>query len=388
VVRAVALVATGLIAFVGAGATAAFLDLRSAIGVSDVDALLGQDRSRPPAPTAKDPEDPFAGQVLNILLMGTDLRDPENAAIAGEADVFHSDTTVLVHVSGDRTRIEAVSIPRDSLVDVPACPRPDGSETAPRHTMFNRAFTIGGGDERDITAAAACTILTVESLTGVRITDHMVVEMAGVIGVVDAIGGVTMCLPEAMHGERVDLDLPAGQQDLNGYQSINFLRARKGQGMGLELGSDLERIKRQQAFLSAAMREILSQNVITDSPRLYRLAQEVLRSISTGPDLASPTALAGLAWSLRGIDPAQIVFTSVPVVPAPSDPDNRVVWTEEADTIWERIAADEAPPGTVPATPATPTDATTPEQPTSGTTTEPGPAPAPSPSLLPGVCPA
>ena len=181
-----------------------------------------------------------------------------------------------------------------------------------------------------------------------RVTDHVVVEMTGVIGVVDAIGGVRMCLPEAVRGERVDLDLPKGEQRLDGYTAINFLRARKGEGMGLEVGSDLKRIERQQAFFDATMREILSQNVITDSPRLYRMVREILGAISTSPDLASPTALAGLAWSIRDIDPAQIVFTSVPVAAAPSDP-NRVVWTSEADAIWERIRADEPPPGTEPA---------------------------------------
>ncbi|CAM3687162.1 LCP family protein [Isoptericola cucumis] len=348
--RIVALVATGIVVLVGVGAIATFLDLRSQIGVSDVDALLGADGDRPPEVGAEqDPSDPFAGKALNILVMGTDFRDEANAEIAGAGDEFHSDTTMLVHVSGDRSRIEAVSIPRDSLVDVPSCPLPGGGETSPQSgAMFNTSFTIGGGPDKDVTGAAACTIRTVESLTDVRVTDHVVVEMTGVIGVVDAIGGVRMCLPEAVRGERVDLDLPKGEQRLDGYTAINFLRARKGEGMGLEVGSDLKRIERQQAFFDATMREILSQNVITDSPRLYRMVREILGAISTSPDLASPTALAGLAWSIRDIDPAQIVFTSVPVAAAPSDP-NRVVWTSEADAIWERIRADEPPPGTEPA---------------------------------------
>jgi LCP family protein required for cell wall assembly len=238
--------------------------------------------------------------------------------------------------------------------------------------MFNTAFTLGGGQAKDITGAAACTILTVEALTGVRITDHMVVEMTGVIDVVNAVGGVRMCLPEPVKGIKVDLDLPAGKQRLDGYTAINFLRARQGSGMGLEIGSDLKRIERQQAFFDAMLREVLSQNIITDSPRLYRVVREVLQSISTGPDLANPAALAGLAWSVRGIDPNQIVFTSVPVATAPTDP-NRVVWTSEADEIWARIKADEAPPGSPTPTPAaSPSDDAT--------------APSPSPSVRPGVC--
>lgn len=421
VVRSIALVVTAVVAFVAAAAAASFVDLRSQIGVSDVDDLLAGDDRPPAVPAEQDPSDPFAGKDLNILVMGTDFRDEANAEIAGAGDEFHSDTTLLVHLSGDRSRIEAVSIPRDSLVDIPACKLPGGGETAPQsNAMFNASFSLGGGPDKDVTGAAACTIRTVEKLTGVRISDHVVVQMTGVIGVVDAIGGVTMCLPEPVKGQRVDLDLPEGKQKLDGYTAINFLRARKGEGMGLEIGSDLKRIERQQAFFDAAMREILSQNVITDSPRLYRMVREILGSISTDPELASPTALAGLAWSIRDLDPSRLVFTSVPVVTAPSDP-NRVVWTSDADAIWERIRADKAPPGTLEpegGASATPSDATavdddvaTPDADEPGGTKVSGgqdgtggvdgedggtrggkdgegasPDPSPSPSVLPGVC--
>lgn len=345
VLRWLALGLTGVLAFVATGAIAAYIDLRNQMDVSDVDALLGRDRNPAPRadPELADPSDPFAGQALNILVMGTDLRDDASAELAGEGDEFHSDTTLVVHVSGDRTRIEAVSIPRDSLVDIPACPRPDGSTTAPqRNAMFNTAFATGGGPEQDITGAAACTILTVEALTGVPIDDHVVVKMDGVVDIVDALGGVPMCLPEPVVGDRrySDLELDAGEQVLDGETSIQFLRVRKGQGMGLEMGSDLMRIERQQAFIDSMLREVLAQNLITDTPALYRMVQAALRAMSTSPDLASPTALAGLIWSVRNVDPSDIVFVSVPVVDAPGDA-NRVVWTAEAAGVWERLAADE-----------------------------------------------
>jgi len=404
VVRSIALVVTAVVAFGSAAAVASFVDLRSQIGVSDVDGLLAEDDRPPAVATEQDPSDPFAGKDLNILVMGTDFRDEANAKIAGAGDEFHSDTTLLVHISGDRSRIEAVSIPRDSLVDIPSCTLPGGGTTAPHpNAMFNTAFALGGGPGKDVTGAAACTIHTVEKLTGVRIEDHVVVQMTGVIGVVDAIGGVTMCLPEPVKGKRVDLDLKAGRQTLDGTTAINFLRARKGEGMGLEIGSDLKRIERQQAFFDATMRQILSQNVITDSPRLYRMVREILGSISTDPDLASPTALAGLAWSIRDIDPARIVFTSVPVVDSVSQP-GRVEWTSASDEIWARIRADKAPPGTPGAgkkkgASSTP-DSSTPDATrvyddvpspdegsgSSGPSSTPSSTPSPSPSLLPGVC--
>ncbi len=327
---------------------ALYLDLRSGLQVSDVDALLGDRGDRPAIPA--DPDDPFAGDGLTILVMGTDYRGDGNAAIAGEGDEFHSDTTLLVHVAGDREHVEVVSIPRDSLVDIPACPLPGGGESRPRRgAMFNSAFAIGGGATRDLTGAAACTILTVEHNTGVRITDHVVVMMNGVVGIVDAVGGVPMHLPEPVRGnDHVTLDLPAGDVRLDGVQAINFLRARGGQGMGLELGSDLARIARQQAFVDAMVREILAQNVVTGPAQVLRLAEAVLASVSPGRGLASPAQLGGLAWSLRGLRPEAIVFTELPVAPAPSDP-NRVVWVgPESDAIWERIAAGEPPPALPP----------------------------------------
>jgi LCP family protein required for cell wall assembly len=422
VLRLVGLVLTGLVAFVGTGAVAAYLDLQSQIEVSDVDSLLGEVEEARPTPAAADPDDPFAGRALDILVMGTDFRGGEgNTEIGGAGDEFHSDTTLIVHVSGDRSRIEVVSIPRDSLVDIPACPRPGGGTSDPRRdTMFNRAFTIGGGDDKDVTGAAACTILTVQELTGLSITDHVVVEMSGVVGVVDAVGGVTMCLPEPVKESKRygDLNLPAGEQRLDGDTAIQFLRVRHGTGMGLEQGSDLRRIERQQAFVSAMVREVLSKNLITDSPQLYRVVQAVLQSISTDPDLASPRALAGLAWSVRDIDPSRVVFTAVPVTDAPSNP-NRVVWTDEADAIWERLTPDAPPPGlpdpapgaTAPTATASgdasataPGGAAEPDGAASGGASPSGQAspgagdgtggeaggedagPSPSPSVLPGVC--
>lgn len=397
VLRWTALGLTGVLAFVGSGAVAGYIDLQNQIEVSDVDSLLGRDGDPEPQAEPQEPEDPtdpFAGESLNILVMGTDFRDAANAELAGSGDEFHSDTTLVVHISGDRSRIETISIPRDSLVDIPACPRPDGSTTSPQYgAMFNSAFALGGGPEQNITGAAACTILTVEALTGLSIDDHVVVKMNGVVDIVDAIGGVPMCLPEPVVGDSrySDLDLAAGRQVLDGETAIQFLRVRKGEGMGLELGSDLQRIERQQAFIDSMMREVLAQNVITDTPALYRMVQGALRAISTSPELASPRALAGLAWSVRNVDPADIVFESVPVVDAPSDA-NRVVWTVEAAEMWEKFAADEP-------LVAEPEPSTSPSSKGDGggqgdeaedaeevSVEKSSPAPSPSPSLREGVC--
>jgi LCP family protein required for cell wall assembly len=392
----VTLFVVGAVTLAGVAAAAVYLDLKDEIGVSDVSGLVE-------VPKPADPDDPFTGRSLNILLLGTDLRGGENTEIAGAGDGgMRSDTTMLVHVSGDRSRIEVVSIPRDSLVEIPSCELPDGSESGATYGMFNSAFTIGGGAEEDLTHAAACTISAVQALTNVPVTNHMVVKMDGVVEVVDALGGVRMCLPEPLVQDPAygRFELPAGEQTLDGRQAIGYLRARHGEGLGLEQGSDLTRITRQQAFVDALVRQILDQNVVTNSPRLYRTIQAVLRAISADPGLADPAALAGLAFSIRNIDPAAIVFTELPVVAAPSDP-NRVVWTEDAAVIWERIAADEPPPGHETPSPDAGGGGEGSGDPSGGASGESGgpgageeggttpsgtPGSSPSPSRLPGVC--
>jgi LCP family protein required for cell wall assembly len=381
----VTLFVVGAVTLAGAAAAAVYLDLKDEIGVSDVSGLVE-------VPKPADPDDPFTGRSLNILLLGTDLRGGENTEIAGAGDGgMRSDTTMLVHVSGDRSRIEVVSIPRDSLVEIPSCELPDGSESGATYGMFNSAFTIGGGAEEDLTYAAACAISAVQSLTDVPVTNHMVVQMDGVVDVVDALGGVRMCLPEPLVQDPAygRFELPAGEQTLDGRQAIGFLRARHGTGLGLEQGSDLTRIARQQAFVDSLVRQVLDQNVVTNSPQLYRTIRAVLGAISADPSLADPAALAGLAFSIRDIDPADIVFTELPVVAAPTDP-NRVVWTEDATAIWARLAADEPPPGR-----ETPAPDASEESGSEGgseggsassATPSNRPDPSPSPSLLPGVC--
>ena len=388
-----ALVVVGALALLGVGGAAVYLDLKDQIGVSDVSGLV----KGPTPSSAPDPEDPFTGRSLNILVLGTDLRGGENTEIAGAGDGgMRSDTTMLVHISGDRSRMEVVSIPRDSLVEIPSCNLPDGTESGVRYGMFNSAFTIGGGAAEDLTYAAACTITAVQTLTGVPVTNHMVVQMDGVVDVVDALGGVRMCLPEPLvqNPDYGRFELPAGEQTLDGLQAIGYLRARHGTGLGLDQGSDLTRITRQQAFVDALVRQVLDQNVVTNSPQLYRTVRAVLGAVSADPSLADPAALAGLAYSIRDIDPAQIVFTELPVAAAPTD-SNRVVWTEGAAAIWERMAADEPPPGTeAPAQgPETSAPAAGGGESSGGPSRTDGeaapsntPSPDPSPSLLPGVC--
>lgn len=386
--RIIAAVVVGLVALGGSSVAAVVTELRSRMEVSDVSGLVVASAAGAPKP--KDPDDPFNGVPVNILVMGTDYRDAANIAIAGEDDGggLRSDTTFLVHISADRTWIEVVSIPRDSMVSIPACKLPGGGTARARDVnSFNGSFgavgNITGEGEDDLTYAAACTISTVMENTDVPVTNHLVVKMDGVIGVVDAIGGVEVCLPEPVIEDPHygSLNLPAGKQNLTGLQAIGYLRIRHGQGID-ERRADLARIERQQGFVNNLLRQVLAADTLADPTKLLPLATAALGSISPDPALGDPTKLVGLAFSLKDLDRSRIVFRTVPTVAWPSNP-NKVIWTDDADEIWERLIVDQ-PPADLPPLPSepppTPSGAATPGAAAPGTTAPAAPPAAPAPS--------
>ncbi|MFI9485523.1 LCP family protein [Promicromonospora sp. NPDC052451] len=338
VFRSVTMSVVGVMAFGSAAVATAYHNAISQIEVQDLDGLVAE-QVKP-----KDPSDPFKGTPVNLLLMGTDIRDGSNADIGGTVSGMRSDTTMLVHISADREWIEIVSLPRDTFVDIPSCQLPDGSQTQPYRDKFNASFEVGSGDT-SLKHAAACTINTVNAITGVTVTNHAVVKMNGVIDVVDAIGGVKMCLPEALHGDprSARIDLPAGENRLDGKTAIQFLRVRKGTGMGLELGSDLTRIERQQSFINATLRQILSAETLADPTKTFRLINAALGSLSADPDIADPGKVAGLAWSLREIEKRNIIMTKVPVYDTEEGGVGGLGWSPEAAEIFARMAADQPP---------------------------------------------
>lgn len=374
--RGAALAVAAVLSFGATGVATAYVRLENNIETHDVTALLGEDRPVKLEPV--DPTDARAGEPLNILLIGSDVR-AEDAADAAEVDGMRSDTTIVMHISADRQRVELVSIPRDSHVQIPECVRTDGSTTRARDTRFNEAFSLGG--QSGLTAdAAACTIKTVESLTGVFIDGWVVVDFAGFTSMVDALGGIPICIPNDMESPKAGLSVTAGQQVLDGTTALAFARARTGTGVGD--GSDTNRLGRQQQLLAATANTVFSKNLLTDSAALYRFLTAATGSLTTDTELGSISNLAGLAFSLRNIPPANIVFMTIPFASYPADP-NQVVWTSDAAQVWSSIASD-LPVVAAPAPVVT-------AEPSDGATADPSattdPAVAPTEAPVPGVDP-
>ncbi|MET8750225.1 LCP family protein [Streptomyces sp. NPDC004667] len=305
----------------------------------------------------------FAEGARNILLIGSDSRSGrENAGYGQDGGTQRSDTTILLHLSADGGSVTAVSIPRDLMTDVPSCRAADGTRTPERFAQFNWAFQWGG---------AACTIRTVERLTGVRIDHHMVLDFGGFKQMVDAVGGVEVCLPQPVDDAEAHLRLPAGRHLLQGEQALGFVRARYGLGNG----SDTERMERQQQFLGSLVKKVQSNGVLLNPARLYPLLDAATSALTTDPGLASLRGLYELVRSVRDIPSDQVRFLTVPRRPYAPNPNRDELLEPDAGRLFQRLRLDRPVTVTPPVPTSTPTPAPAPA-PTSAATSAVTSAPA------------
>ncbi|PSK86895.1 LytR family transcriptional attenuator [Murinocardiopsis flavida] len=270
---------------------------------------------------------PKIGDDLNILFIGSDVRTGDNAEYGGKDFVGErSDSLMLAHISPDKG-VTMVNFPRDSVVELPECTPYGKTEGTPGYYgMINAALFHGG---------PPCAVKAVESLTDIRVDHFVHLSFVGFRDMVDAVGGVRMCIPEPMKDERSHLDLDAGRQTLDGRESLAFVRARYEIGDGGDIG----RIDRQQIFLSELATKATSSDVLTDPAKLTGLLEAVSKHTSTDDDLTLDTMLS-LGSTLGDTDVKDITFYTVPWEQAPFDP-NRVVWNEEkADRLFHAINND------------------------------------------------
>ena len=290
-------------------------------------------------------------EALTLLVLGSDDREDEvGAQFAGPPGDFHetgerADTTLLVRLTEDRDAAWVVSIPRDSWVDLPACTGRDGEPLPAREGQFALAFRDGG---------LSCTVMAVEALTQVRVDHTVVVDFSGFTEVVEALGGVPVCLDEPFEPEMVDVRLPAGRHVLGPDQALAFVRAR----YGVDDGGDLARIERQKRFMAAMVERARSRGVVLRPDRVVRFASAVAGSLRVDQDLD----VRGLALSVREIDPARVVFTTVPLDPDPGPQYaeggrlyGRVKWDDAAAAaLFTELKADRVPAAPSPPGPSAP----------------------------------
>lgn len=307
----------------GLGTIWLYRDLNGNLEVLDVTDQLND---RPEKVESDEPQEP-----LNILVMGSDDRDGEGNNIDGlTGSGQRSDTTLLFHLSGDRESAYGISIPRDSLVTRPDCEAEDGSTIAgAENAMWNEAFALGG---------PACTIQQFEQLTDVRIDHFVVVDFAGFQDMVDAIDGVPVCIPEDIVDPAHGINIPAGTRDLEGKEALNYVRARYTLGDG----SDIGRVKRQQAFIAAMAHKLVSGGVLARPDRVVGFLRAATDSLTVDPGLDNVWKLGRVGTSFQGIGLEKIRFITIPwAYDTREEFRGRVVWTDDAERVWDRVLNDE-----------------------------------------------
>ncbi|WP_250302383.1 MULTISPECIES: LCP family protein [unclassified Streptomyces] len=274
----------------------------------------------------------------NVLVIGSDARTGGNSALGGgdKNDVGRSDTAFLLHIYADHKHALAVSIPRDTLVTIPSCKLPNGSWTQPQSaTMFNAAYSVG----QTAKGNPACTQNTVEKLTGLRVDHTVVVDFEGFSRLTGVVGGVQVCLPQDIYQRDLNPNQTArgkllfhrGEQNVSGQQALDYVRIRHGIGDG----SDIGRIKRQQAFVSALLKKVKDDGFTPT--KLLPLADAATHSLTVDPGLSSADKLLSFVMSMKGIDLHNVKFITVPWRYQGS----RVAIVEpDADALWSTLRED------------------------------------------------
>jgi LCP family protein required for cell wall assembly len=261
---------------------------------------------------------PKFGDAMNLLLIGSDTRSGRNRKLGGYAQGQRSDTVMIVHISPRAGHIYVMSFPRDTVVPVFACNAEAGygagQKAAPGEVeQLNSTFSYGG---------PGCLWHTLERITNIHIDNFVQLNFTGFISVIDALGGVEVCVPETIHATQYDhLHLTAGKHFIQGKVALEYWRLREGFG----LGSDLQRIQRDQLLMVALVQRILKMGVLHSATRTLGILSAIVRSHALTTDAGlSPSRLVTLARSLAGVSKKSVQFIEVPTVQYP----NNLNWVE------------------------------------------------------------
>lgn len=267
---------------------------------------------------------PAGGSGTNWLLVGTDSRGdltPEQQAelsTGGDLGSGRTDTILLVHIPGliSAEPTTMVSIPRDSYVEIPGW----GMD------KVNAAFAEGG---------APLLTQTVELATGLRIDHYAEIGFAGFDDIVDALGGVQLCLTEPINDPLAGIDLPGGCQRMNGASALGYVRSRATPR------ADLDRMLHQREFVSAMLGSATSPSTWINPWRWYSVPRAVMSSLSVDTD-THVWDLGRLGWSLHG----QATTVTVPIGEFTGNESGAVVvWdSQAAGSLFDALRTDSAIP--------------------------------------------
>lgn len=335
-IQAITSISVGIVALSAIG----WLGLGRVSGsINRIDAFANVE-NRPEKPTS----------AMNFLLVGSDNRAGLTKAQIRELWVggtevaagARSDTMLLVHISKKRDNAVIISLPRDSVVTIPEHISSDGTKTIPaRQNKLNAAFSFGG---------APLLISTLEGATGLRIDHYIEINFLGFKNIIDALGGIDVCVKKSINDTKSNLVLDAGLHTLDGIQALKYVRTRYFDGLG-----DIGRMKRQQEFMSAVLRKASSTGTLLNPIKLVNFFNAAIKTVTTDEQL-NKNDLLTLGKQLKNLSADNVRTLTVPLSNANarvSGLGSVVLWDEVlAPELFDRLKNDQAIIDEVKATPS------------------------------------
>ncbi|TCO53600.1 LCP family protein [Actinocrispum wychmicini] len=276
------------------------------------------------------PGRPAAGAGTNWLIVGSDSRaglnvEDQERLSTGDAAGQRTDTMILLHIPDNSQKPTMVSLLRDSYVDIPGKGK----------NKLNAAYAFGG---------PKLLAQTVETATGLRLDHYIEIGFGGFANIVDAVGGVDVCLDKPMNDPLAGINLPAGCQTLDGANSLGYVRSRH-----TSAGSDLDRVVHQRQFVGALMKKATSFGTVINPFRLVPLIADIPDAITldSGDHLWN---LPALGSAMSGASSGSTITTTVPFSGNKSVPKigSVILWNDtKAKTLFDALRTDGAVPDSV-----------------------------------------
>jgi LCP family protein required for cell wall assembly len=336
-IRAITSVSVGIVALSAIG----WLGLGRVSGSLNRTDAFANIKNRPDKPTS----------AMNLLLVGSDNRSGLTPAQIKELAVgtvaiaagARSDTMLLVHISKARDSAVIISFPRDSLVTIPEhASSSDSTKMVPaRQNKLNAAFSFGG---------APLLIQTIEGETGLRIDHYIEINFLGFKSIIDALGGIDVCVKRSIDDPKSHLVVAAGLQTLNGIDSLKYVRTRYFDGQG-----DIGRMKRQQEFMSAVLRKATSTGTLLNPIKLVSFFNAAIGTITTDNQF-NKNDLLTLGKQLKNLSADRVRTLTIPLSNANGRADGLgsvVIWDSVlAPELFNRLLNDQPIIDEVKATPS------------------------------------
>jgi LCP family protein required for cell wall assembly len=328
-----ATVLTALAVLISLAGYGIYLKLDSNLNV--INPFAGLQHRPPPSPPG----------VMNMLILGSQTRDGQGPGFGYDPNTNLSDNLLLVHLDASHTHATVVSIPRDTMVYEPACESRSGHGVVPaqQQAIIDGAMNLGG---------PSCAVATVEHLTNIRMDHFVEFTFNSFRTMVDTLGGVEVCLPQAVNDPYSNLHLSAGRHLITGNQALAFVRTRHGVGDG----SDLGRIELQQEFFSSLIQKIESQGTLENPVKLYDIANTATQAVTVDPGLGSIPKLLSLAETLRHLHTRNVTFITMPTILDPANNDRLLPEEPEDDMLWHMLQTGALWHGQLPSPPASSVD--------------------------------